>query len=317
MKIRIKRLGRDRPKQDTDTIDAAPNQRIPVNPVESIAIDRDGQPPVKVSALVDGVLLQWADGFSVILVPEDGNVSTLIQRISDYMSSSGAADEAILHPYMMWTATWEDDPLDFAPLPTEKPYTLEKLRWDSLARPPLKTSTPPTISDGATTVSEEGLTAGLADAVGSPSDTTNLSIMSGTLAVSDPDGDPMTVVLGAPSVTLTSQGSPIVWTGAGSHLLTGTAGGTPVITVTITDAGAYTVTILGPVDHPDGLSEDVVTFVTPVKVTDSGGLTATGTLTVTIEDDSPLVGSATTQTVDEEGLSGNAGDSYASGDATG
>ena len=203
------------------------------------------------------------------------------------------------------------------PLPTEKPFTLEMVRWDSLARPPSQPSTPPTIGDGSTTVSEEGLTDGAPDAIGSPSDTTNLSIMSGKLAVSDPDGGLVTVVLGAPSETLTSQGIPIVWTGTGSHVLTGSAGGTPVITVSITDAGAYTVAILGPVDHPDVLSEDTVTFVAPVKVTDSGGLTDSGTLTVSIEDDSPVVVSVTTQTVDEEGLSGNAGDSYASGDATG
>jgi T1SS-143 domain-containing protein len=273
--------------------------------------------PTKVSALADGVLVQWADGFSVILVPETGSVSSLAQRVSDSIYNNGFAEEAILHPYMMWTAAWEDDPLDFALLPTDQPVTLQRVNWDGLARTS-KPSNPPTIDDGSVAVSEEGLKTGQPDTIGNPSDSTNSSSTTGQLAVSDPDGDPVTVILGSPSETLTSQGVPIVWTGAGTHILQGSAGSVPVITVSITDSGAYTVTILGPIDHPDVMSEDILAFITPVTVTDSAGLTDTGTLTVTIEDDALAIGSVTTQTVDEEGLvGGNAGDSYSSGDATG
>ena len=317
MKIKIKRLVRGKNQQDEEAIDAAHNQRIPVSPVEMLAIDREGLIPTKVTTLADGVLVQWGDGFSVVLVSEEGSADALAIRVIDFISNNGFSEETVLHPYMMWTSTWNDDPLDFAPLPTDQPVTLQSLNWDGLARTS-KPSNPPTIDDGSVAVSEEGLKTGQPDTIGNPSDSTNSASTMGQLAVSDPDGDPVTIILGSPSETLTSQGVPIVWTGAGTHILQGSAGSVPVITVSITDSGAYTVTILGPIDHPDVMSEDVLAFITPVTVTDSAGLTDTGTLTVTIEDDALTIGSVTTQTVDEEGLvGGNAGDSYSSGDATG
>src|SRR5262249_15388657 len=58
-------------------------------------------------------------------------------------------------------------------------------------------------------------------------------------------------------------------------------GTTPIITVTITDAGAWTVTLAGPVD------QDPLTFSVPVNVSD-GQATASTSISITIEDDAPI-----------------------------
>src|SRR5262245_30036526 len=81
----------------------------------------------------------------------------------------------------------------------------------------------------------------------------------------------------------------IDWTLQDAHTLVGKAGATTIITATITDAGAYTVTLTGPIDHPVANQEDIKTFAVPVTVSD-GHTTTPTTLSVTIEDDSPKAG---------------------------
>lgn len=171
----------------------------------------------------------------------------------------------------------------------------------------------PIVGVGTATVSEEGLGGGIADTSGSPSDTTNGTTANGTISVSDPDGDALTVTLGNPGAVLTVGGAPVVWTGVGTQTLTGSVGGTPVITVTINNAGAFTVTLSDAVDHATINAEDLKTFVVPVSVSDGTSSSAT-TLTITIEDDSPTIsGTAAipTLTVDETSLSTNASESFA------
>ena len=147
------------------------------------------------------------------------------------------------------------------------------------------TNDAPTAGTGSTTVSEEGLTAGNPDIVGT-SDTTNSTIAGGTIAVSDVDGNSLTVTLGDPGAVLTSGGQVVTWAGVGTHSLVGSVGGTPILTVTINNAGVYTVTLTGPIDHPNTSAEDIKTITLPVNVSD--GITTTPTtLSVTIEDDSP------------------------------
>ena len=161
----------------------------------------------------------------------------------------------------------------------------------------------PLIVSSAIAVSEEGLPNGLPDTnPGPPQDTTNLSVVSGTVAVSDPNGDPLTVGLGAPPAGLTSGGVALTWVvSPDGHLLTGSAGGNTVVTISITDAGAYTVTLLRPIDHPAGAGENTTSIVVPVTVSD-GALAAVGSITVTFEDDSPNASAAAAAsgiTVDE------------------
>ena len=140
----------------------------------------------------------------------------------------------------------------------------------------------------AVAVSEEGLPNGVPDFLPDNLDTTNSPTASGTIIVSDAEGDPLTITLGIPSgPPLTSGGVEINWTlGNVDHTLIGKAGATTIVTATITDAGAYTVTLSGPVDHPNVNYEDDTTFDVPVALSDGQSSAAT-TLSVTVEDDSP------------------------------
>ena len=63
------------------------------------------------------------------------------------------------------------------------------------------------------------------------------------------------------------------------------AGGTPIITATITDAGVYKVTLTGPIDHPIAGQGGIRTFTVPV--TSPTAWLDANDVSVTIEDDSP------------------------------
>ena len=145
---------------------------------------------------------------------------------------------------------------------------------------------------------------GIPDTSGNPTDTTNLVVRTGTIAVSDVDGDALTVTLVAPPPgTFKSGGLDIVWAGSGSSTLVGTVGVTPIITVAINNAGAYTVTLSGHVDHSSANGENLFTYAFGVNVSDGTATTPT-TLTVTIEDDSPFRISPETIFVEDKGVVG-------------
>ena len=148
------------------------------------------------------------------------------------------------------------------------------------------TNEAPDVVGSAATVSEEGLTHGLADTTGN-TDTTDSVTASGTISATDPDaGSTLSYTFGTPSAILKSGGVTISWAGAGTGTLVGSAGGNPIITATIDGSGHYTITLKGPIDHPDPSSEDIKTFDIPVNVSDGLATTPT-TVSVTIEDDSP------------------------------
>jgi len=147
----------------------------------------------------------------------------------------------------------------------------------------------PVVGTSSVRVSEEGFSGANADSTGA-TDTTNLTTVSGSIALSDVDNAALSVTLGAPATALTSAGAAIVWQSSnGGHTLVGKAGTATIVTASIDDSGSYTVTLSGPVDHPDTSAEDVRSFGIAVNVSD-GSVTSTGTLTVGIEDDSPVIG---------------------------
>src|SRR4029078_12931210 len=111
------------------------------------------------------------------------------------------------------------------------------------------TNDAPIVTGSCTRVSEEGLTGGIPDSVGNPTDTTDSKSASGQINVSDPDGDALNVTLGDPGAVLTSGGQPVIWTGIGTGTLVGKVGTTTILTVTIDNSGNYTVTLDGPIDH--------------------------------------------------------------------
>ncbi|CAN7602605.1 T1SS-143 repeat domain-containing protein [Neorhizobium sp. LjRoot104] len=86
-----------------------------------------------------------------------------------------------------------------------------------------------------------------------------------------------------------------------------------VVSITITDTvtGAYQVTQLAPIDHPQGTipgTEDNVQFTISYQATDKDGDAAAtpGTLTINVDDDTPTVVSNDTLKLDDDTLGGNA-----------
>ncbi|WP_238585669.1 VCBS domain-containing protein [Comamonas sp. E6] len=140
-------------------------------------------------------------------------------------------------------------------------------------------------------------------------DTTNAITYSGKLTIADVDvNDSHTVKLVQPAANaLSSQGKPVVWTlSQDGHTLVGSDHhGNPVITITMNDTGAYTVTLSGQVDHPQNSIEDVLQLGIGVQVSD-GHATSNGTITINIEDDSPDFG-AVTNTVMENAVTSATG----------
>jgi len=94
-----------------------------------------------------------------------------------------------------------------------------------------------------------------------------------------------------------------------TNTLTATAGagGPTVLTLHVTNVqtGAYTVTLQKPLDHPTANTEDDLSFNFAFTITDGDGDTKSGSLSVTIDDDAPIVNPTQTAiTVDEDGLPG-------------
>ncbi|MFM5879207.1 type I secretion C-terminal target domain-containing protein [Aeromonas sanarellii] len=158
-----------------------------------------------------------------------------------------------------------------------------------------------TITNGAV-VSEEGLTGGIADTAGS-SDTTNSVAASGKFTVGDVDSnDNLIISLSGPS-DLTSGGVAVQWSwNAATKVLTGytgTPGGADykaVMDVQLTAPNtsgkgewSYDVTLKASIDHPVKGSEDVLNFQIGVTVSD-GKTTDTKSLSISVEDDSPVAG---------------------------
>ena len=138
-------------------------------------------------------------------------------------------------------------------------------------------------------VSEEGLQDGKPDDDGMP-DTTDDAVAMGQVVATDPDlGDMLFYSLSVPNPDpmLESDGFAIVFADEGGDIV-GRADGNEIIRVSIDGAGKYTATLSGPVDHPDDSKEDGVSFDVGVTVTDKGGKTDDTTVTITIEDDSPM-----------------------------
>jgi len=153
----------------------------------------------------------------------------------------------------------------------------------------------PEVSDLSLRVSEEGLDNGLID--DHPNailDTTDSTMASGQIVFTDPDaGDAGNhlVTLSAPAEELSSGGTPIFWSGSNSNNLIGYAGegGPEVISITIDNAGNYSVNLSGPIDHLETTYEDVKSFGVTVTVDDQNGGIDTAILTIGVEDDKPVV----------------------------
>ncbi|QDC44384.1 retention module-containing protein [Methylophilus medardicus] len=134
-------------------------------------------------------------------------------------------------------------------------------------------------------VSEDGLVGGLLDA--GPSNV----IATGSMGISDPNGDLKSVTLTAPTDTYTSGGTVISWSGNNTGTLIGSANGKEVIRVTIDSKGDYAVSLSGPIDHPNA-GEDNLAVKFGVNATDNSATTA-GSITINVSDDAPVAANQT------------------------
>uniref|UniRef100_UPI002481860B beta strand repeat-containing protein n=1 Tax=Vibrio harveyi TaxID=669 RepID=UPI002481860B len=156
---------------------------------------------------------------------------------------------------------------------------------------------PPAISDVIdAVVSEEGLTDGIPDSTGSPTDTTNAASFSGSFTVGDPDTANVSVVLSGPN-TLTSGGEPVSWAwNSNTQTLTASTASLAVVaTVVLTEPAVsgqgswdYNITLFEPLDHPVNDVEDIIDFDLQISVSD-GQTTTSESLNVIVEDDRPSV----------------------------
>ncbi|WP_210326178.1 DUF5801 repeats-in-toxin domain-containing protein [Oricola nitratireducens] len=196
-------------------------------------------------------------------------------------------------------------------------YTIEDADGDTstatVTLSNVQTNTVPSAGEQSIAVDEDGLAPlGLAgDGVGTGDVAGEAFSQSGTLihdfntdgpAASDPinfaplDG---TAVVDTGSAAVESGGTALTyyWDGAGDVLYAskdasslGDAQATAAFKVELNTAtGEYTYTQLMPLDHPVTGTEDDITIDLTYQVKDSDGETAQGTLTVTIDDDTPSV----------------------------
>ena len=134
-------------------------------------------------------------------------------------------------------------------------------------------------------VSEDGLAGGLLDA--GPSNV----IATGSMGISDPNGDLKSVTLIAPTETYKSGGVVINWSGNNTGTLIGSANGKEVIRVSIDSKGDYAVSLSGPIDHPKA-GEDTLAIKFGVNATDASATTS-GSISVNVSDDAPVAAAQT------------------------
>ncbi|QUS39179.1 VWA domain-containing protein [Tardiphaga alba] len=108
----------------------------------------------------------------------------------------------------------------------------------------------------------------------------------------------------AGTITLPANGGFTVGSASATSIVINQNGvGVLQITLTNPATGAYTVTQLKPIDHPDGSNENDVSFTIGYQATDYDGDTSTGSFTIVVNDDTPTIVAATgalpSLTVDE------------------
>ncbi|AZD36498.1 Structural toxin protein RtxA [Pseudomonas chlororaphis subsp. aurantiaca] len=163
---------------------------------------------------------------------------------------------------------------------------------------------------GAGTVDEDGLANGIAGGVGDVAGEATTASGSVTAIFQSGADVPLTYSVSSDTSglpALTSGGVALVYSVAGDTL-TAKAGAVDVFTFSLSAAGAYSFTLLQPLDHPAGDDENDITLNlgAMLQATDKDGDTVTAAadkLVITVDDDTPTAnGTAGAGTVDEDGL---------------
>ncbi|MGL5253291.1 MAG: Ig-like domain-containing protein, partial [Moraxella sp.] len=134
-------------------------------------------------------------------------------------------------------------------------------------------------------VSEEGLTYGIKDRAGNPTDTTDSADAIGSFGTATS----AITTISAPTTVLYSGGEKVIWTSA-NGVLTGKTETTGVDVIKVTPGAfaaatgaGYTVTLLKAIDHPTGQDENTLDITFGVQTS-----TEMGQITLTVEDDAPV-----------------------------
>ncbi|MGD9665028.1 MAG: DUF5801 repeats-in-toxin domain-containing protein, partial [Novosphingobium sp.] len=125
---------------------------------------------------------------------------------------------------------------------------------------------------------------------------------SGTFAISTGADRPGTFEL--TGVTLPASGGFAIASNDGSTMIISQNGVDVLQIVVNSTTGAYTVTQLAPILHPDGDNENNVQFTVNYSLTDSDGDVANGALQINVNDDTPIANAdaLVTGAVDEDAL---------------
>lgn len=222
---------------------------------------------------------QWVDVDDVLIVSIDGGLSTREITLTAADIARGFITTHYppqAHGSTIKVEAWLRDPAG-----NETPKGSDEATfWTNLI-----------IDNLVISVSEEGLANGIKDDRPDPvNDTTDEASASGTLGIINGNAN-LSLCLIAPTEALYSNGVRIVWSGDGTEAspLVGRAGllGPEIICAKIDAQGNYDVRLLGPVDHPDPNSEDVLSLNFTIRASDASQTTE-ATLTLRIEDDAPL-----------------------------
>ncbi len=141
----------------------------------------------------------------------------------------------------------------------------------------LPVGVPTVISVTPALVSESGLAGGVSD-----SGISDATVASGQIVVANGTA----ISLTGPSGVVTSSGAEVIWSSDGNGGLVGTAEGLSVATLVVDGAGNYTFTLLAPLQHGTQ-GQDVLDLTFGVTVTNAQGVSGTGSLTVSVQDDMP------------------------------
>ncbi|WP_415755436.1 retention module-containing protein [Pseudomonas leptonychotis] len=138
----------------------------------------------------------------------------------------------------------------------------------------------------AVVLDDEGLAGGISDG---PDDVAGAATSTSGNLVFDAGADGLQSIALSGPLSLGSEAVTSTWD-ALSNTLTISSGRGDLLTVVLTDpaTGAYAVNLLQPLMHPVGGTEDNITLNIGYTVTDGDGDSATGSLVVTIDDDTPV-----------------------------
>ncbi|MDY0874174.1 DUF5801 repeats-in-toxin domain-containing protein [Dongia rigui] len=160
-------------------------------------------------------------------------------------------------------------------------------------------------NSSSVTLDEDALAGGNPNGTGDVSP--SLKVANGDLSIDFGTDGPgkIELSLNGQAPRLTGDGPVLQFTQVGDTLIGHTGNlADPALTVKVNNDGTYTVTLLKPLDHPNGNNENDIDLQFKVKVTDNDGDSVTGNINVKIDDDTPTLSFSSYTNQNPEGSQG-------------